>query len=62
MMAHDRQRFPGGCMAGFICWISEQLTAFCKLSPGAFIGQHLYGHKAFDEFLQTREIEKGEMP
>ncbi len=27
-LAHDRVQYPGGCMAGFLCWMSERRVAF----------------------------------
>lgn len=31
MLENDRQEYPGGCMAGFICWISGQWSAWRRL-------------------------------
>ena len=37
MLAHDMQRWPGGCMAGFIVWIGGQKAAFRMAHPEAFV-------------------------
>lgn len=31
MLVLDRERWPGGCMAGFQIWISEHWERFCVL-------------------------------
>lgn len=31
MLAHDEHAWPGGRMAGFMLWISQQWTAWAKL-------------------------------
>lgn len=33
MMEHDHKRWPGGCMTGFILWISEQWRAWKDAQP-----------------------------
>jgi hypothetical protein len=30
MMEHDRERYPGGCMTGFITWIPQQWLEWAK--------------------------------
>jgi len=56
MMAHDRQKYPGGCMCGFVVWISEQRQAFLKLHPAAFLGRHvIVDQESWTEFLQTEK-------
>jgi hypothetical protein len=34
MMEHDRQRYPGGCMCGFIVWINSLWRIWDELNPG----------------------------
>lgn len=36
-MAREGERWPGGCMVGFILWIGERKAAFYKAHPGAFL-------------------------
>ena len=42
MMVHDRDKWPGGCMCGFIVWISEQRQGFWEACPAAFVDRHTY--------------------
>lgn len=51
-LAHDRERWPGGVMAGFTCWIQAQWQAWrqmhgrrahCHLTPE--------DHASFDAFI-----------
>lgn len=37
MMEHDRKEYPGGCMCGFILWISKQSQAMYDVHPEAFL-------------------------
>lgn len=46
MLEHDRAEFPGGCMAGFIAWMSKQNAAFFLDSPGSFVGCGRIGDQA----------------
>lgn len=38
MLAKDSERYPGGCMAGFLLWVSAKRQAFYALNPGALFG------------------------
>lgn len=33
MLAHDKEAHPGGCMAGFILWISQAKRAYLEKNP-----------------------------
>ena len=53
MMAYDTDAWTGGCMCGFIIWISEQKTAFFKIRPDAFWDRNTIGDiEAWCAFLQ----------
>ena len=60
MLAFDKQRFPGGCMTEFLCWIPRMLRAFRNMKPEAFRERDRYSHDfilldqaGFTEFLQN---------
>jgi hypothetical protein len=54
MMEHDRAAWPGGCMCGFILWMSEQKQAFWKACPSAFLDRDtIYDLAAWTAFLQS---------
>ena len=56
MMEHDRAAWPGGCMCGFLLWISEQRRAFYRACPSAFIDWHMIADQAaWTEFLMAAE-------
>lgn len=46
MRTHDRTRWPGGIMAGYIVWIGEQWRRWHAANPGA-----LPDHESFDAML-----------
>ncbi len=51
-LAHDRQQYVGGSMAGFIIWNSQRLGDARKAIPGAFMaGGALADHPAYDAWL-----------
>lgn len=51
-MSHDRVEWPGGCMTGFILWMSERKQAFYAAHPEAFIDRFtIYDYDAWDRFL-----------
>ncbi len=31
MLAHDREAWSGGCMVGFICWISDGMADWLRV-------------------------------
>ena len=56
----DREVWPGGCMVGFMLWISACKQAFHKLRPDAFLGNsydQLYDQDAFADYLQSLALE-----
>jgi hypothetical protein len=51
MLKHDKNNFPGGCMANYIIWINSKISDFKCL-----IGKNGYGlsreeHDQFNEWL-----------
>lgn len=62
MAEHDEVRWPGGRMAGFILWMSEQSRKFFKAHPEAFSKgwngvpdpYQLSDHSAWDTWLQNQ--------
>lgn len=51
-LAHDRQAWPGGCMAGFILWISGKRQLFAMRHPEAMLDRYRIGDAdAWDRFL-----------
>ena len=54
MMEHDRAAWPGGCMCGFIVWMSEQKQAFWKVCKSAFLDRYtIRDQAAWTTFLQS---------
>ena len=54
MMERDRAAWPGGCMCGFLVWMSEQHRAFFKTCPSAFLDRHtIRDQAAWTAFLQN---------
>ena len=51
MLESDRETWPGGCMCGFILWISENERSFFRMHPEAYVGRSIRDQKKFDEFL-----------
>ena len=52
-LEHDQGQYSGGCMAGFICWISTQLGSFYAKHPEAFVSRDtLRDQEAFTRFLR----------
>jgi hypothetical protein len=54
MLEHDCAAWPGGCMCGFLVWMSRQTQAFRKVRPDAFFDKHRIGDMAaWTAFLQS---------
>ncbi|HMI93819.1 MAG TPA: hypothetical protein VK509_20740 [Polyangiales bacterium] len=57
MLASDRERYPGGHMAGFSAWMSGRWQAWDASRPAAFAGDRDHRspaeHAAFDAWLAT---------
>lgn len=51
MLSHDKDRFKGGCMAGFMIWITEKSREYQDASPESFIGKSLINHEGFTDFI-----------
>jgi hypothetical protein len=49
----DEETWAGGCMCGFILWMSEALALFRKAHPECFIGYTISDHKAKIKFLEN---------
>ena len=53
MLARDKEMYPGGCMVGFILWISVQHRNFYQAHPECCLGPHVIGDlEAWKAFLQ----------
>lgn len=51
LLAKDAINYPGGKMAGFIIWSTEQLNVFRKEHPEAFLHGSLVDHTGYDAWL-----------
>lgn len=50
MLAHDKEAWPGGCMAGYIIWIGQRWQAWHKqFSRGPILSEADHAH--FDKWL-----------
>lgn len=66
-LAYDREAWKGGCMTGFILFISKMVRAFREHSPHCFVGPNISerGQDAFTKFIDDvvdRETENGKKP
>lgn len=55
-LAHDRERWKGGSMCGFILWGREMLPRFSREHPEAFMVGRLIDHAAYDRWLDALPI------
>ena len=59
MLAFDKERYPGGCMTGFMLWIQNKWRVWAKLTGTdlEFLGEK--EHEAFDIWLKNCTLTKG---
>lgn len=50
---YDQKQWPGGCMAGYILWISKMRRLFYKVSPRSFCGNHIADQSGFTQFVES---------
>jgi hypothetical protein len=59
MLAADRERYPGGCMTGFVLWLRERWDEFFHATDGEVPSSNdralaVYHHeKSFDTWVTT---------
>jgi hypothetical protein len=54
MFDYDFAAWPGGCMCGFLLWISDRKQEFWNEQPQAFLDEVLYHDQtAWAAFLQS---------
>lgn len=58
-IAHDRKRWPGGVMCGFILWNRARIVEFGKLRPDCFVADGLIGHEEYDAWLDALPVGHG---
>jgi len=59
MMAYDREVWAGGCMCGFILWMSKKHREFWQVCPSAFLDRHTISDQdAWTEFLQSVPLKR----
>ncbi len=57
MMEHDTIEYPGGCMCGFILWMSAMKQKFWEVSRDSFLDRHVIGDlDAWEKFLQDSVV------
>ena len=52
MLAHDKNAWPGGCMAGFILWVRQKKQEFFAAHPEACMDRDaIRDRDAWNKFL-----------
>ena len=54
----DTKKHLGGCMAGYILWISTAKISFKKDHPEAFHGNRIWDQEKFTKYLQGQNNDK----
>lgn len=49
MLEADRAKYPGGCMAGYIIWVSNKASEFRRMTNTPIIADH----DAFTRFCEV---------
>jgi hypothetical protein len=52
-LTHDRERWKGGSMCGFILWGRARIVDFSRAHPEAFCLGRLVDHEAYDRWLDA---------
>ncbi len=52
-LEHDEAAWPGGCMVGFMLWITAQRRAFKAAHPEHFLYDGIANQDAWTEWLQA---------
>lgn len=58
-LAHDKARWPGGCMVGFIIWNRARLVEYSRINPAAYTCGHITDHAAYDAWLDGVPVGHG---
>lgn len=61
-LAHDKEAWPGGCMAGFITWMSGALREFKRQHPEAWVGDSIRDQSAKQIFLAAYAVQQATQP
>lgn len=55
MLVQDEEKWPGGCMCGFMCWISDMWRKWERIS-GRREPHNKQDHESFDGWLKTGKL------
>ena len=56
MLEHDKKKWKGGCMCGFILWIDQKKQEFFKAHPEAFFDRYrISDQNKWTNFLNSTE-------
>lgn len=56
MDAHDEERFPGGCMTGYILWIGDRWAEWAKVNGRKDQQRTAADHASFDAWLSSAQV------